>query len=115
MVEGARDLTRVSQILQSEIEDLRMLSWSELTAQQASSGGDWTAVALDSDFQALFGARYTVERKIAPRYSGGVALLDQKQIEVRVTWIGMGGLSRSRKTATWFTEGGLHDYHYRSF
>ncbi len=105
-MERARDYTRVAQILQSEMEDLRTYSWADL--ETATTSG-FVAVALAADFVEEYGDRYTVERWIRDRHS------DQKEISVRVIWSDGRGGTITKMTTTWFTENGMNDYYYRSF
>ncbi|MDQ8183404.1 prepilin-type N-terminal cleavage/methylation domain-containing protein [Pelagicoccus sp. SDUM812005] len=107
-VETSRDYARVAQILQSEMEDLRTMSWSQLEAQQAADGGV-VSIDLTEEFNEAFGARYRAFRYIQDRYS------DQKQATIWVYWWDARGNFRIKQTVSWFTENGLHDYYYRSF
>lgn len=112
-VETARDYTRVAQILQSEMEDLRTLSWADL---EAASTGGYEEIDLNSEFYAAFGDRYRAWRWIRDReISPGTTLSDQKEISIWVFWKDGNGMWRNKYAASWFTELGLHDYYYRSF
>ena len=115
MLEDARDMTRVGQILQSQMEDLRMLSWEDLEAAEAAASGGWAAMTLSREFVESYGEKYSIQRRIATRVDGATVYADQKEIMVKVTWEGPRGETHTRTTATWFTHGGMHDYLYRSF
>ncbi len=104
LVEHSRDETRVTQILQSELEDLRTKNWAELTALPASA-----TYSPKGRFVAAFGNRYSCSRSISTRAT------DQKEVVVSVSWNDNNGMSHSREYKTWITKGGLSDYYYRSF
>ena len=115
MQEVSRDYTRVAQILQSQLEDLRTLSWSDLEAIQTSTSGNPTQVSLDGEFQDAFGSRYRAWRMVHDRVESGVTLTDQKEIVVWVVWTDNNGSFNIKNASCWFSENGLHDYYYRSF
>lgn len=113
-VELGRDYTRVAQIMQSEMEDLRTRSWADLEELQSdnewgSSGIAIWQLTLSADFQAMFGDRYDVWCVLLDRE------VDQKEIRIWVRWQNAQGDWINKITSTWFTENGLHDYYYRSF
>lgn len=109
MVETSRDYARASQILQSEIERLRTMSWEQLEAVQTADGSEIRSLELDAAFQEAFSNRYKAFRYIEDRYT------DQKQAVVWVYWWDAMGNFRIKQTAAWFTENGLNDFYYRSF
>ena len=104
LIESSRDETRVTQILQSELEDLRTKNWTEISALPATK-----AYAPRGRFVGAFGSRYACARTISTRTT------DQKEVVVSVSWTDDSGLSHSREYKTWITKGGLSDYYYRSF
>ncbi len=107
-VEISRDYARVAQILQSEMEDLRTMNWTQLEAEQA--GTTWyVPIDLTTEFNEAFGARYKAYRWIRDLHS------DQKEARVKVVWQDANGNTRIKRTVAWFTKNGLHDYYYRSF
>lgn len=112
-METGRDYTRVAQILQSEMEDMRTLSWSQLEPLTSTT---YQKITLNADFAAVFGDRYEAWLWVRNRVdASGVVLADQKEISIKVTWKDSNGILMSRSTTTWFTENGMHDYFYRSF
>ena len=104
IIENARDETRVAQILQSELEDMRAKAWSDIDAM--ASPQQFTP---QGNFVAAFFDRYTCERIINARKA------DQKEIILTVTWIDNKNINHSRKYTTYYTKEGLNDYFYRSF
>ena len=104
LIEIARDETRASQVLQSEIEDLRTLDWATL------SGLDTEAVYdPESSFSEVYAERYTVSRVITPLSS------TESRVNMQVTWTDNRGTNHMREYVTLFAKDGLYDYYYRSF
>ncbi len=103
IVDNARHYTRVSQILQSEVESLRALSWKEI--QQLPST---VKVNINPQFSTSAYDAYQVERKVFNES----ALL--RRIEVAVTYTTRGGREVNLKYLTFFAEGGVNDYYYRT-
>lgn len=113
-METSRDYARVAQILQSEMEDLRTMSWATLNAQEDTDGG-LVSIDLTEEFNDAFGARYRAFRRIRDRTDNGVTYTNQKEATIWVYWWDARGNFRIKQTVSWFTENGLHDYYYRSF
>jgi len=104
LVEIARDETRASQVLQSEIEDLRTLDWATLTALDTDA-----AYAAKSSFTDAYADRYSIERKITTRSA------TERRVTLTVTWTDNRGTDHSREYITLIAKDGLYDYYYRSF
>lgn len=103
-VETSRDYARVAQILQSEMEDVRTMSWSTVSALPLLESID-----LNAEFNDAFGSRYQAYRIVTARST------DQKQIYILVRWTDSRGNARRKIAVSWYTQNGLHDYYYRSF
>lgn len=103
IVSNSRHHTRVSQILQSEVESLRSLSWRDLQQLPSSEVVDINAQFNTSAYDA-----YTVERSIHVESSS------LRRVEVLVTYNKRSGKSMSLKYLTFFSEGGVNDYYYRT-
>lgn len=104
LIEAARDNTRVAQIIQSELEDMRTLSWSEVATLPT-----WEEYTPTSSFSEQFGDRYTCYRYIYVRSA------DQFGLRVYVDWTNNSGQYKYDYFETWYTQGGFNDYYYRSF
>jgi len=102
-VELARDQTRIAQILQSEIEDLRTLNWNDLTSFSATE-----QFTPQGTFVAVYGDRYTCTRTIT------TTATDQRQVQVSATWTDSHNIPRTMSYFTRFTKEGLNDYYYRA-
>lgn len=111
-IESARDLNRVAQILQSEMEDLRMRSWAELeTMYQANVDRDLPFTPR-SEFTSQYGIRYTCTRTMSLRSDR-----NDSQIEVVLAseWTDRAGAKHRKYYVSYFTKNGLNDYYYRTF
>lgn len=104
LIESSRDETRASQILQSEIEDLRTHDWATLTALDAEAKYN-----PQSSFTDAYATRYTVKRLIATRSA------TQKRVTLQVAWVDSRSTTHTREYITLITKDGLYDYYYRSF
>ena len=105
-IDVARNITLASQVLQSEMERLRLMSWSDIAALSTSETVDLSTV-FTSD--AALAARYQLVRQVTD-VSGKVG--EMKQITLAVTWTNSSGLPLSRQFTTYYTKDGLCDYYY---
>ncbi len=104
IIEKARDTRRLSQILQSELEDIRSLNWTAINAMATPA-----TFAIQSNFSAQYGERYTCTRTIEDLKA------DQKKITVSASWTDYTGASHDLNYFTYITKEGLYDYYYKSF
>ena len=119
-VDTARNMTLAAQIMQSEVEILRLQNWSQISALPASTAVDpstmittGTATPLDAALTAI-AARFTCTREVS-NVSGKNDLAGQpnmKLITLTVNWSGLDGRSRSLKFQTRYAKNGLSDYFY---
>jgi hypothetical protein len=105
-IDVARDTTLASQILQSEIERLRMMSWGTVVALPSSEKVDLSTM-FTSD--ANLANRFTVVREIA---KGPSRENDVRLITLRVTWTSLDGRSHTRSFLAKYIKNGLYDYYY---
>jgi Tfp pilus assembly protein PilV len=96
----ARQLDAASQLMQTELERLRLLNWSQLQALQESGRTD-VAVPSGGDF-----ARFTCERRIHDLRDG------MKEITLVASWGGLDGRAHSARLVTRYSRSGLNDYFY---
>ena len=96
----ARQLDAASQLMQTELERLRLLNWSQLDALQQSRA---TAVPVPAggDF-----ARFTCEREIRDLRDG------MKEITLIASWGGLDGRAHTARLVTRYSRSGLNDYFY---
>ena len=98
-LDRARGLSGATQVLQGEMERLRLYNWSQLEA--LASGG--TAVEFTPD-SAAGGSRYRCTRTIsAPK-------ADMKEILLTAEWRGADGRTQSARLVTRYARNGLNDY-----
>jgi prepilin-type N-terminal cleavage/methylation domain-containing protein len=103
IVDNSRHYTRISQILQSEVESLRSLSWEDLQGLPSN-----TEIAIDTQFDTSVYDAYTVRREIISEET------DLRRIEITVGYINRMGRAVNLKYLTFFTKGGVNDYFYRT-
>jgi Tfp pilus assembly protein PilV len=99
-LDTARNLTAASQAMQSEMERVRLLSWSQLQALQQSGA---TSVAIEG---AAGAARLTCTRAITDLKT------DMKEITLTAVWRGYDGREHTARLITRYGKSGLNDYFY---
>jgi len=105
MIQLARDNTMASQILQSEMENLRLMRWqhlSQLEAEEEFQVGD--------DFDPSLAERYRATRRVI-EIEGRDEILE---VELAIEWTALSGAEHRRVYRTTFTRYGLNDYYYRA-
>ena len=103
-VDSARNYTKAAQLMQNEMERLRLNSWSQLETLQTS--GD-THVDVDTRVQSR-GTPFVCTRTIRDLKT------DMKEITLESTWRNYDGRPQSAKLVTRYSKSGLYDYFYTS-
>jgi hypothetical protein len=103
VMEDARMGTLASQVLQSEMETLRLKNFNEV--KDLPSPATFT---VDSSLQAASFNRFTCTRTVG---AGPNSLM--RAVTLRVEWRSTAGQIRVREYFTYFGKGGLSDYFYR--
>lgn len=98
MIDISRNTGLAGQILQSEIEDIRLKNWASLPADGTST------ITLPTAFNAVAG-KFTATRTVTSVNS------DMKKVAVQVTWSSYTGKTHTRRYETYYTKGGLNDYY----
>ena len=98
MIDISRNTGLAGQILQSEIEDIRLKNWANLPADGT------TDITLPSAFNSVAG-KFTATRTVTSINS------DMKKVSVQVTWTAYTGRTHTRSYETYYTKGGLNDYY----
>lgn len=108
-LDNARNTTLASQIIQSEMERIRLLNWSDVDALPASASVDLNTIFPTSSTTTAMITRFS-----ATRTSAVVANRDSeiKKITITVSWTGIDSLTHSRSTSTYYCKNGLYDYYY---
>ncbi len=101
LLENARFNTLASQVIQSEIETLRLNNWTQLSALPSSQ-----SIAISSDMANAGFNRFSGWRVVAPVRTG------TKFIVVGVQWTAISGQVHSRRYTTYMSKDGLNDYYY---
>lgn len=101
-VDTARTYTFASQLMQSEMERLRLKSWNQLEELQRSSD---RTVAVPS-VAGTGASSVTCTRTIADLRT------DMKEITLVTTWRGIDGRAHTARFVTRYAKSGLYDYFY---
>ena len=108
-LDTARNNSVASQIMQNEIERLRLLSWSELTNTAlvpVSGTVDLVHAFPDSP---LVASRFSATRTVTPCVGREDSMVD---ILVQVSWTSQDGVNHSRQFKTRYSKNGLYDFYY---
>lgn len=103
-IDTARNITLAAQIMQSEMERIRLLNWSSLPTDDS-----------DVDLEDFFTSnpsladKFSLARTVAD-VSGKVG--EMKSVTLTVTWNGVTGTPHQRRFVTRYTKDGLYDYYY---
>ena len=121
-LDNARNTTIASQLLQSVMEDLRMLPYTatggvnSISSLQAASSNNTTGnVTLDASFTngdaaaIAMVSRFTITRNITD-VSG---ITGMKQITLTATWKGIDTRTHNLSYSSYYCQNGLHDYYVR--
>lgn len=113
-VDTARSMTLAGQIMQSEMEILRLQNWAQIAALPASATVDpsasitsGTATTLDATLTTIAN-RFTCTRTVED-ISGKA---DMKVITLVVAWTGIDGRAHDLRFQTRYARNGLSDYFY---
>ncbi|MCB1105329.1 MAG: response regulator [Opitutaceae bacterium] len=101
-VDSARNYSYAAQVMQSELERLRLKSWSQL--QSLQDAGE-TVVSTD-DTQTSARTVFTCKRVISDLKSG------MKEITLISNWQGFDGRPHTARFITRYSKTGLYDYYY---
>jgi Tfp pilus assembly protein PilV len=99
-VDTSRNLALATQLMQSEMERLRLKSWAQLETLQ---GSGVTTVTLDSSAGSA-AARFTCTRTINDLKA------DMKEIVLATQWRGYDGQPHTARLITRYGKNGLNDY-----
>jgi uncharacterized protein (TIGR02598 family) len=115
-MDTARNTTIAAQLLQSVMEDMRMLPWNATSPQNSISSLETTNnntagnVTLDSSFTngdtaaTAMVNRFTLTRNITDIDAS------MKMIDLTAAWTGIDGRAHSLKYSSYYGKNGLHDY-----
>lgn len=107
----ARGTTLASQLLQSEMENLRLQSWSDIESQEGTSNIDLDVLLSDQPEarSVADGFQFVLTRTVQD-VSGREG--DMMELILRATWKTIDGRTLNRSFRTIYTRNGLYDYYY---
>jgi prepilin-type N-terminal cleavage/methylation domain-containing protein len=103
-VDTARGYTYASQVMQSELERLRLKSWAQLQALQDARDTSVTSAAVTGAPAATFSCTRTIRD----------VKTDMKEIVLESNWRGYDGRPHTARFVTRYGRSGLYDYFYTS-
>lgn len=105
-LDTARNLSLAGQIMQNELEQMRMCDWSTVNAYPAGP----TTLTIDSSFTTgtNVASRFTLVRETSLVHAG------MKQVKLTVSWRSYDGRTLSRSYTTRYGQNGLYDFFYNS-
>ncbi len=120
-VDTARNMTLAGQIMQSEMEILRLQNWAQIVALQTAQASATTPLTIDPATTITSGTSTSLDARltaIANRFTctrlvetvSGQA--DMKRVTLRVTWSGVDGRAHEVNFQTRYAKNGLSDYFY---
>ena len=105
-IDVARNMTLASQLLQSEMERIRLMDWGSIHALTGRQQVNLNTVFTSN---AAIAAKFSLVRDVS---DVGSKVGEMKVIVLEVTWTNASGHSLSRSFTTYYTKNGLYDYYY---
>jgi len=107
-IDSARNLSLAGQIIQTELEKIRMKNWATLNNTELYPTAR-TQIAIDPLFNNVSGLdRFSLFRTISTPQTG------MRQITFEITWSNYDGRTMTRSYTTFYSQFGLYDYFYNS-
>lgn len=105
-LDTARNITIAGQVMESELERMRMRDWSVIGSYPTVT----TTLPIDSSFtsNSFVGNRFTLVRDVAVITAG------MRQITLTVSWNSYDRRNISRSYMSYYGQNGLYDYFYNS-
>lgn len=120
-IDTARNMTLASQIIQSEIEIMRLQNWSQIVALQSAQASATTPTTIDPTTTITSGSATSLDTQltnIASKFTCTRLIADIsgrsniKTITLRVTWTGLDERSHTLAYQMRYAKNGLSDYFY---
>ena len=105
-LDTARTSTAASQMIQSEMERLRLMNWAGITALPAQEEVNVTSVHSSA---SIAGGRLTIYRNVSDAAGRGS---NMKEISLTAQWTSIDGQVHSRIFHMRYARNGLFDYYY---
>lgn len=109
LIEAARNTTLADQIMQSQIEDIRLHSWARLETDLPEGTTNLDLSSLPPELQAQFAGSSRVVAYAADRTDAS-GVKNMKKITIIVRWKSFTGRISERSFETVFTKNGINDY-----
>jgi Tfp pilus assembly protein PilV len=113
-IETARDSTLAAQIMQSEIERLRLWPWNNTATPAIDS-----ICELPAEESVSLAAMFTASAAITGKYNvvrtvtiDSTRPNDVRYITITVTWNSYDGRAHTRSFTTMYSKDGMYDYYY---
>lgn len=121
-IDNARSTTLAAQIMQSEIEILRLLNWTQIGTLQAAQASPTTPKAVDLSSSITTGTSTALDQTltsiaakfVCTRLITDITGREMKRITIQVSWTGLDSRPRSLSYETRYAKDGLSDYYYTS-
>lgn len=120
-IDTARSMTLAGQIVQSEIEILRLQNWAQIVSLQTAQSSLTTPTKIDPATTITSGSSTTLDTRLATIASRFVCtrLIEDisgrsniKRITLQVAWEGIDGHVHNLSFQTRYARNGLSDYFY---
>ncbi|MDQ5979910.1 MAG: hypothetical protein QG602_2885 [Verrucomicrobiota bacterium] len=108
-IETARGNTLASQILQSEIERIRLMSWAKVTDADTMMGEHKVDLKEVFATNSELASKYTLVRTVK---EDGTRAGEAVDIYLQVQWSTYDGRQHNRSFQTKYVKNGLYDYYY---
>ncbi len=115
-MDTARKTTLASQVMQSEMERIRMLSWGAINSFPENEKEE---INFEESFPNTTDAEKAVLGTIKRTFTGirvTTSLADYnneiRQIDITITWKGLDGVRHTRSSSTQYCKDGLYAYYY---
>jgi hypothetical protein len=107
-VDCARKVTLAGQIMQSELEKMRLEDWTVINAYPATSD-------ITSSISSTFGGSTAMIRTFTLSRAVSEVHADMKLIILTASWKSYDGRAHYRSYTTYYGKNGLYDYFYNSY
>lgn len=125
ILDTTRKTTLSAQIMQSEMERIRMLSWGNMVDMvEATEEAEATGIPVDVDLNDIFPGTTPTELELlayikrtfdVTRHVSYLPDRDNEMVNivVTITWRGLDNIVHTRTSSTQYTKDGLYAYYYR--
>lgn len=107
-LDSARNITFAAQIMQTELEKMRLKDW-DTTINLYPMSPTVTTLTVDATINAATNGRFTLTREVTLVHT------NMKKISYTVSWRGYDGRAQSRSYFTYYGKNGLYDFYYNSY